>query len=368
MKILLLSCGTGEGHNSAAHAIAEQLTAKNIAYVLADPVSFGSEKAQKIVSASYNQMIKKIPGAFGAIYKMGDLYSSTKLTSPVYFANSLYADNLKSYLEENGFDAVICTHLFGMEAMTAVYNKTDCRTPCYGVLTDYTCVPFFAETKLSGYFIPHEDLRREMIEKGIPDERIFCTGIPVSQKFSHHTAKAAARNYLVIPHTRKVLLLMSGGIGCGHITELCDEVIRQMEGDYTAYVLVGRNTDLKEKVEERYKNADNIRAVTFTEKVDLYMNAADVMISKPGGLSSTEAAVANIPLVHMLAFSGCETKNAAFFASHGMSVRAKTAKAAVAAARELIFDREKAEEMCNKQRTGIPADAAEKIVERVIMS
>lgn len=365
MKVLILSCGTGEGHNSAAYAIAEALTKQKIEYELVDPIAFKSEKAKRMVSATYNNMIKKIPAAFSAIYKVGDLYSSTKLTSPVFFANSLYAGNLKTYITEHGFDAVVCTHLFAMESMTAVRNKTECRVPCYGVLTDYTCIPFFAETKIDGYFIPHEDLCEEMVEKGLPADKLICSGIPVGERFRTHTDKETARGELAIPPSKAMILIMSGGVGCGPVLELCDELIRQDSGDCMAYVLVGRNRELKEKMDERYAEDDRIQTVAFTEKVNLYMNAADVMISKPGGLSSTEAAVANVPLVQMLAFSGCESKNMEFFTARGMSVRADSAREAIAASRELIRDREKAERMRAMQQKYICPDAADRIVSRI---
>lgn len=368
MKVLILSCGTGEGHNSAAQAIGEALKKRGIDYVLADPIAFGSEKAKGFVTASYNNMIKKIPAAFGALYKAGDLYSSTKLISPVYFANSLYAGNLKNYITENNFDRVICTHLFAMEAMTAVRNKTNCHIPCYGVLTDYTCVPFFAETKMDGYFIPDEAIQKELIDKKIPSEKVISSGIPVSAKFKAHIDKDAARNYLVIPQSKAVFLIMSGGVGCGNILELCDELINRNETNYVAYILVGRNSELKEKIDVRYANHPQIQAVTFTEKVNLYMNAADVLISKPGGLSSTEAAVANVPLVHMLAFSGCESKNLAFFKAREMSVGAANSKEAIVAAWELIHDEEKSERMRTMQRKYIKTDAAEQIVSRITES
>ena len=79
--------------------------------------------------------------------------------SPVYYANSKYAPGLREYIEGKGFDAVVSTHLFPMEALTAIRKKGGFNIPCYGVLTDYTCIPFFGETKLDGYFIPHEELR-----------------------------------------------------------------------------------------------------------------------------------------------------------------------------------------------------------------
>lgn len=122
-KILLLSCNTGEGHNSAAKAIAAEAAAEGLETEIADPLAFQSGRMKSAASSIYNGIIKSKPKLFGAIYKAGSLYSSTGLRSPIYFANSIYTGNLSGYLAENGFDCVICTHLFGMEAMTALYNK-----------------------------------------------------------------------------------------------------------------------------------------------------------------------------------------------------------------------------------------------------
>lgn len=365
MKILILSCDTGEGHNSAALAIAEVLDMKNIPYEMADPIAFHNQRASRIVASTYNNMIKKVPTAFNVIYKAGNLYSDMNLASPVYHANALCARDLQAYIDENNFDIVICTHLFAMEAMTAARRKMNSRTPCFGILTDYTCIPFFAETRLDGYFIPHENIRAESVKKGIPDRLIFSTGIPVSQKFTHHTDKGAAREHLNIPKSTAMFLIMGGGVGCGNILELCDELIRY-DGDYNAYILTGHNNELKEAIHERFRNYPSIHAVSFTREVNFYMNAADVMISKPGGLTSTEAAVANVPLVHILAYTGCEAKNIAFFSSMGMSVRADNPHAAIAAAWDLVKDREKAERICAMQRSCINPNAAEEIVSQII--
>ena len=84
-------------------------------------------------------------------YKAVVLYDSTGITSPVYYANASYAQCLYQYITENGFDAVISTHLYGMEALTAIKRKAIFDVPFYGVLTDYTLIPFLAETKLDGY-------------------------------------------------------------------------------------------------------------------------------------------------------------------------------------------------------------------------
>lgn len=364
-RILILSCNTGEGHNSAAKAVAEAAQRAGVEAKLADPVSFGSERAQSWVASCYNNMIKKAPALFGAVYKVGDLYSSTRIKSPVYFANALYAKNLAAYLRAERFDAVICTHLYGMEAMTAVDKREGLRLPCYGVLTDYTCIPFFPETALAGYFIPHPDLTAEMVKKGIPADRIYPTGIPVSARFCRHTPQNEARAALGLPPDGRLYLVMSGGVGCGNITALCDALIRSGKGDFSVCVLTGRNEQLAREL-SGHSCGGRVTAVPFTDQVPLYMSAADVLLSKAGGLSSTEAAVAQIPFVQVLAIPGCETKNAAFFSERGMSLRADSVAQAAEAAHLLACDSGAAEQMRRRQRENIRPDAADEIIRQVI--
>lgn len=365
MKILILSCDTGCGHNSAAAALSDELRRRGIEHTVFDPLTLGGKRTDRIVSASYSGMLRKAPSAFGVIYRVGDLYSSTGITSPVYLANAVYAKKLQAYITNGGYDRVICTHLFAMEAMTAIKRRLGGSVPCYGVMTDYTCVPFFAETQLDGYFIPHEDLREEHAKKGIPCDRIWCTGIPVRERFTHHTDKAEARAALGMPADAEIALVMSGGVGCGNIGEICSALLKKQTGKLAVFVLTGRNAQMKQELDGRFSDVPALHTVSFTDKVNLYMNASDVMISKPGGLTSTEAAVSGIPLVQLLTYTGCEKKNIAFFSSHGMSAQAESPEDAAEKAAELIRDREKAEAMLLAQRRNASPEAARIIVEKV---
>lgn len=365
MKLLILSCGTGQGHNSAARAVEEACRRRRVDSITADPLSFGHKKTARVVAATYNGIIKNTPRAFGVIYKAGDLFSSTRLRSPVYFANTLYAKTMGEYIRNNGFTAVVSTHLFAMEALTRLRKTADLTVPCYGVLTDYTCIPFLAETKLDGYFIPHPDLTEELKAKGVPGQ-LIATGIPVRQAFTRHTPKTEARQRLGLPTDRPLVLVMSGGVGCGHLAELCQALLEQAKVPLTVCVLTGRNRGMKQELDARFGTDGCVRTVAFTDEVPLYMNAADATITKPGGLSSTEAAVAHTPLVHLLAFDGCETKNTAFFAARGLSLRAGDAAQAAACALHLIRNPEEAAAMQEQQRREIPQDAADRIVTEVL--
>ena len=208
MKVLLLSCNTGEGHHSAALAVEAELQSRNIPCQLVDPMSFASDATRDRVCNAYNSLIRNMPKAFGLIYKAGEHADGLWPHSPVYLANSLYADKLLAYIQENQFDTVISTHLFGMEAMTAIAKKFGVHIPTYAVLTDYTCIPFFTDVKMDGYFIPHKDLIPELTQKGLDAAILYPTGIPVSPNFAQRLSLPAARERLSLPAEKKIYLVM----------------------------------------------------------------------------------------------------------------------------------------------------------------
>ena len=363
MKVLVLSCFTGEGHNSAARAIIEELNSRNIECELNDPVSFASKRMHHIVSTYYNNMIKKRPSAFGLLYKAGEVYSSTHIKSPVYAANATYAQKLADYITSNGFDTVIATHLYGMEAMTAIRKKCNINAKFYGVLTDYTSIPFIAETKLDGYFVPNLQSKLILAKRGIPQKRIFMTGIPVSPHFTNCPTKAESRRLLSIPENKKVYVIMSGGIGGGKVADLCKRLYSVTDSGTLIYALVGRNEQLKESLDSFFAGVSRIKVIPFTTDVNLYMKAADVLLTKPGGLSSTEAAVINVPIVHVNAIPGCETYNVRYFSENGMSFKARNTKSAVMLAEKLYSDSKLSANMCAAQRRIINRRAVSDIVE-----
>ena len=355
-KLLILSCSTGEGHNSAAKALAEAAERAGIYSHIADPVAFGGKKAESLVASCYNNMIKRSPALFGAVYQAGRAYSATGVTSPVYLANKLYSRALSDYIRGEGYTAVICTHLYGMESVTAAYRKGLLDVPAYGVLTDYTCIPFIAETGLTGYFSPHPDLTAE--QNLLLYAKLYGLADP--------QARVQAREELGVPQNGKMYLVMSGGVGCGNLSALCDELLACGGGEFSVYIIAGRNEKLRRELSESYESRKNVRILGFTDKVALYMRAADVLISKAGGLSSTEAAVAGVPFVQLMTIPGCETKNTEFFSKRGMSVKATSPGQAAAAAARLAGSPDEARRMVEMQRKNIPQNAADKIIEQVM--
>ena len=115
---------------------------------------------------------------------------------------------------------------------------------------------------------------------------------------------------------------MTGGVGCGNVIEIINELINKVDNNTFIVALVGKNKELKKEISACF-NSEKVLPVGFTDKVELYMDASDILLSKPGGLSSTEAAVKRIPLIHTMPIPGCENKNANLFEKKGMSIVAK---------------------------------------------
>ncbi len=362
MKVLILSCNTGQGHNSAGLAVEEELRRREIPCEMKDALSLARGKASKTISGAYIGVATKAPSLFGGIYKLGGVISSSKRKSPVYYANARYARALQSYIEENGFTAVVTPHLFPAEALTWLRKKGYFSVPSYAVATDYTCIPFWEETELDGYFLPHKDLIPEFTGKGIPGEKLIPTGLPVSRRFLSRQCQKEARQKLGLPSGAPVFLVMTGSMGFGDISSFTLDLLLTCPKESRIVILTGNNQPLKAKIDRDFRQESRVTAVPFTRDVPLYMDACDVLLSKPGGLTSTEAAVKNVPLVHTRPIPGCETKNAQFFSSRGMSLAVQNPKEAAAAAAKLAESEKLREKMRRLQRGGIPFRAAENIV------
>ncbi len=362
MKALILSCSTGEGHNSAAKAVYEAMQNFGVNCELKDALSFGNKKVASVITKAFNDIAVKTPNIFSAMYKAGDFISNSKVKSPIYSANSLYAKALLRYISDNHFDIVICSHLFPMEALTFLKKKYYLNVRCYGVMTDYTCIPFLEETNMDYYFIPHKSLRREYISHKVPAKKLIASGIPVSHRFNNKIVKAEARRYLKLPLKNKIITIMTGGIGCGNVTAIVDNLLTKIDDETTIIIMVGKNKKLLNEVNEKYHKNSKILPITFTDKVAIYMDASDILLTKPGGLSSTEAAVKNVPLIHTMPIPGCETKNATFFQKNKMSYKGEDPTQVCNLAMKLLNDKKSQEVMIKNQKSTINDSASDDIV------
>ena len=241
MKILILSCNTGEGHNSAGKAVMEAALLRGHEVEFMDLMLLGGKTVSHMVGGAYISIVRHIPAFFSLLYKVGGLISSSTRKSPVYYANSLLAGRLDRYIKEHSFDLILTPHLYAAEVLTCLKHRGLLSVPVIAIGTDYTCIPFWEETDCDCYIVPQKDLLGELIHKGLPKKRLFPLGIPVKQAFSTQKKRSLARKFCRLPSDAHVYLVMSGSMGFGKVNLLVAELIRKLEADEYVVVICGNN-------------------------------------------------------------------------------------------------------------------------------
>lgn len=324
MRLLILSCNTGEGHNSAARAIKEYFAAQNISCDIKDALAFWSPEKSKIISKGHVFIYRKLPKLFGVSYRFEQNHPPRDgEESFIYELVIRGCESLYKFLGENDYNAIICTHVFSSMMVTELIKRHKCKIKSYFIATDYTSSPGVSQTALDKYFIPHKKLTEEFAADGIPAAKLIPSGIPVRGDFYLRTEKIAAKAALNLPADKRIVLLMCGSMGCGPIKTLAETLPKLMPEDVQLTVICGNNRRLYKSLTKNPLHK-NVQVIGFTDKMPLYMDAAELILTKPGGLSTTEAAVKALPMVFIDAVPGCETKNFEFFTSHGYADSGKT--------------------------------------------
>lgn len=361
MDALILSCGTGGGHNSAAKAIAAEMHMRGHRTTILNPYTLYSRKLAEKIDSTYVSMVQNRPHLFGAVYSAGQMYRKLPCKSPVYYVNRRMIPIMESYLSNHHYDVIIMTHLYAAEIITNLKDRHIEIPKTIFVSTDYVCIPFTEETKCDAYIVPAKDLVKNYVQLGIPKEKIHSFGIPTDHSFSNAENKEEVRKRLHLDPHKKYILIAGGSMGGGTIKDTIDTLIKGFSGqkDVALLIVCGTNQKLYDALASN--PAENITVVGYTDDMAQYLHAADLFITKPGGLSSTEAAVCGIPILHTAAIPGCESYNAEFFQANGMSSFCRTPDEAMAKATELLFNEEEASAMVRRQQNQIEIFAASKI-------
>ena len=361
MDALILSCSTGGGHNAAGEALREELAGRGHHVEMFDPYSLISHRLAAGVGNVYIRLVQKSPSLFGIVYLLGEMFRRLPFRSPVYFANKRPARVLERYLKQHHVDVVIMPHLFPAEMMTYLKGRGVTLPLSVFVATDYACIPFTEETNCDYYVIPHRELIPDFTGKGIPKEKIKPFGIPVRKMFSENISKEEAKEKLGLKQDTSYYLIAGGSIGAGELKKVVKafaQAVTVQEKHVKLIIICGNN----DKIYKEFCNTYESRAIVLqkTDKMALYMKACDLFVSKPGGLSSTEAAVAGVPMLHSGPIPGCETKNRRFFKNHGISVALKQLE--MKSIRNILMQLENISKVQkSEERQVIPQNARERI-------
>ena len=316
MRVLILTCNTGGGHNAVAAALAESFRRLGVSSDTADGLSFISQKASRFVSKWHTRFYRRYPKLYKAGYMSAENDAeSNDRDNPVYRYMARGARRLGRAIQDGGYDAVVCVHVIPAMMMTELRRQRETGPVFCFVATDYTCSPTVGGCTPDICVIPHEELAEEFVSCGIVRETLLAAGIPVRAVFRERGDRAAARSELALLPEGRHIVLMSGSIGCGPMADIAAELEKRMERGDFASILCGSNRQMLYAL--RRRGFRRVEAVGFTNRVHRYMDSADVLVSKPGGISITEASTRGTPLLLADMVGGCETRNQEFFHAHG---------------------------------------------------
>lgn len=360
MCTLILSCNTGEGHNSCARAIKEIFDLHHADCDITDGLAFVSEKASDFISWGHTFVYRRLPGLFRWGYSSVEKHPDTlSEDSKVYALFSKGVERLYQYICENRYDTVICVHVFTALMVTELQRRYDLPLKTAFAATDYTCSPGTKDSLLDVYFIPDTGLTGDFLCDSIPQGKIIASGIPVRQMFYQKAENPKER--IGIPADAGHMVMMGGSMGCGPMDDLIEEIGKRLKNDQILTVICGTNENLRQKLEKKYRDNHNIRIEGFLKDMSVMLDSADLYLTKPGGLSTTEAVVKKVPMVLIDAVAGCEKYNFEWFLSSGAAVSGKEVDDLAEIAVGLLKDKARLDKMRNAYTSFPHGNAAQTI-------
>lgn len=320
MRTLILSISAGGGHVNAAEAIESyiKLNNPNAVTMILDTYKYINPFLDKVVIGGYLKSLKFSPAIFGKLYKLAETDDS--IASFSNKINEMIIHKLIPLLEEFKPDIIVTTHAFSTEMMSLLKSKYTIDIPVVTIMTDYAPHSFWLHPHIDAYVISNDDMVTEMIDRGIPRQVIYPLGIPVKPEFITKYLRDDILSSLNLDINKNTLLLMGGSLGMGKITELYQE-LQYVNKDIQIIIITGNNKKLYSQLRELSKTSKKAtKIIGYTNEVNKYMQASDLLITKPGGLTITEALVSHTPLAIFSAIPGQEEKNAEFLMEHNLAI------------------------------------------------
>lgn len=368
MRVLILSCNTGEGHNACGKALEESFQEQGVACQMRDAFSFISPGVSQFVSSGFNMVYRHLPGLFRSGYRYTEDHPGMfEGHAKTYRFLTSGAERLYAFILQESFDTVICPHVFSALMVTEVMRRHNRFLRTYFVATDYTCSPSCGQSDLDRYFIPDASLADEFIRCGVRDQALIPSGIPIRKAFYHAAGKAEAKRRWGLNPAAPHLLVMCGSMGCGPISEIVRTMIESMRKDFCMTVVCGTNRRLRAQLCHIYAGNSNVKVRGFVKDIAGLMDSVDLFLTKPGGISITEAAQKRLPMLFVDAVAGCESYNMRYFTAKGVALTADTPKMLAKLACALLSDTDILANMAENYQH-IPDNTATETITEYVMA
>jgi processive 1,2-diacylglycerol beta-glucosyltransferase len=304
MKILVIHASAGAGHKKAAEALALGIShSTGHECVCLDALDKTSPYYKNLYTKSYTILIKYVPWLWGAVFQLVDLRPLIPLVRFIRrIFNSINGRGLADYLQKEEFDYIISTHFFANEVAGYLKRTGKIRSKLICVVTDYDAHSIWVAKGVDRYCVACQETLLSLLSFGIPRNNISVTGIPTDQRFAQHASKEELRRKLQLDEKAFTILIATGSFGFGPI----EQIIKELEG-FQVVVICGNNKTLYQRLNAIAQ--PQLKVCGLVDNMFDWMAASDLMVSKPGGLSISEALVSDLPLIFFNAIPGQETNN-----------------------------------------------------------
>lgn len=326
MKVLIFYASYGGGHLNAAKSIENCIRTNysDINVELIDCMKYVNKTIEKITTAAYREMAKKVPWAWGKIYSDSQKGPLAHISSR---SNKIMAIKLLKLLREKQPDLIISTHPFGSQMCSYLKRKGKINSKIATIMTDFAPHDqwLVGNDYTDYFFVAHTKMKNYLISKDIPESKIYVTGIPISDNFSKPHNKQEILNKYNLSDNKQTILFFGGGeygLGKTRTAQIFEEFVKT-DLNIQIVAISGKNPKMKESFEEileKNNKTSSVKILEFTNEVPQLMSISDLVVTKPGGLTTSESLASHLPMCIINPIPGQEEENAEFLESNGIAI------------------------------------------------
>lgn len=368
-RIAVLSVSAGAGHMRAAEALVAAAEARypQAEVVLLDVMDLVAGYFKKVYADGYVRLVQRHPQMWGYVYRKTDRYASDSGFNRFWKGVERFcARHLKTWLRRFDPDHVICTHFLPAQYLSKLVTRGTWDRPVWVCVTDFDCHALWLHPGMTGYFVASEEVAWRMRDRGVDARRIQVTGIPVLEVFGRKLDREVCARELGIDADRFTVLLLSGGHGITDI-ETAARRLLQLPHNFQIVALAGTNQKRLRALQALAdRHPDRLTPMGFTRTIQRVMACADLAVSKPGGLTTSECMAMGLPLVTVSPIPGQEERNADYLIECGAALKAYDESTLAYRVNMLIEDPVRLQRMASSARAMGSPEAARRVLEQLI--
>lgn len=327
-RILIISASAGSGHVVAARAVEQAMSGvkgydREMAATHIDLLQFSTVLYKMIYRDVYLYMAKKTPLLYGYIFTASDqMKRQNKPDAVRRFIDSINSRKFRKFILDQPWDVIVSTHYLSSQLICELKRRGKLSTPLVTVTTDYGLHSYWILPETDHYIVADEANRRHLMAMGILGERVHDFGIPVLPVFGERKDRSELRRKLGLDDRLPAALLLAGGFGISPIERIVDG-LASVGVPFQLTAVAGRNRKLLNNLRLKAKQLPfRMKAVGYTDNMDEYMKASDIVITKPGGLTTAEALACGLPVMVINPIPGQEDMNSDMLLEKGAGIKA----------------------------------------------